>query len=123
MKIRELPGLSVSIDEVTHAPDLESPPDKPFRFIYSITIRNDSKETLTIRGRKWVVREENGETTAVEGDGVVGEFPRLEPGESFSYNSTHIVASAAVAEGAYFGTTDDGEAVFTRIPAFALALP
>ena len=54
---------------------------------------------------------------------MVGEFPRLEPGETFSYNSTHIVASAAVAEGAYFGTTEDGEAVFTRIPAFRLALP
>ncbi len=123
MKIRELPGLEVEIDDVTHAPDLEAPPDKPFRFIYSITIRNESEETVTLRGRKWVVREENGETTAVEGDGLVGKFPRLEPGESFSYNSTHVVAHPAVAEGAYFGTTDDGEAVFTRIPAFHLVPP
>ncbi len=123
MEIRELPGLSAVIDDVTHAPDLEAPPEKPFRFIYSITIRNESTETVTIRGRKWVVREESGESKVVEGDGVVGEFPRLEPGESFSYNSTHVVATAAVAEGAYFGTTDRGEAVFTRIPAFPLTPP
>lgn len=123
MTIRELPGLSAVIDEVVYAPDLEAPPEKPFRFIYSITIRNESTETVTIRGRKWVVREATGEVTAVEGDGVVGKFPCLEPGESFSYQSTHVVATEAEAEGAYFGTTAGGEAVFTRIPAFRLQPP
>jgi ApaG protein len=123
MKIRNLPGLSAVVDEVTYAMELESPPEKPFRFIYHITIRNESAETVTIRARKWVVREENGESTVIEGDGVVGKFPRLEPGESFSYNSTHIVATDAVVDGAYFGTTESGEAVFTRIPTFRLTPP
>jgi len=123
MKMRELTGLRVTVDDVSHAPELEAPEDKPFRFIYSLTIHNDSEETVTIRARKWVVREDNGETTAVEGDGVVGKFPRLQPGESFSYQSTHVVAYPAVAEGAYFGTTASDEVVLTRIPAFALIPP
>jgi ApaG protein len=59
----------------------------------------------------------------VEGDGVVGEFPRLEPGESFQYNSSHTVAVDAVAEGAYLGQTDAGEPVFTRIPPFEMRVP
>lgn len=123
MKIRELPGLSVEIDDLVHTPELEAPADKPHRFVYFITIRNNSAETVTIRGRKWVIREENGETTAIEGDGVVGEFPRIESGESFSYNSSHVVAMDAVAEGAYFGTLESGEAVFARIPVFRLIVP
>lgn len=120
MKMRELPGLRVTVDDVSQVPELAVPGEKPFRFVYSLTIHNDSKETVTIRARKWVVREENGETIAVEGDGVVGEFPRLEPGEFFSYQSAHVVALPALAEGSYFGTTDSGEMVLTRIPPFAL---
>lgn len=120
---RELPGLTVTVTQVVPAPDLAGPPGKPHVFVYFITITNDSAETVTIKGRKWVVREDNGDTIAVEGDGVVGEFPRLEPGEAFHYNSSHTIGSDAVAEGAYLGLTDSGEAVFTRIPAFELRVP
>jgi len=115
---RELPGLTVTVDQVVHAPEFSGPPGKPHVFVYFITIANESAETVTIKGRKWVVREASDETLAVEGDGVVGEFPRLEPGEQFRYNSSH-----AVAEGAYLGLTDAGEAVFTRIPPFEIRVP
>ncbi|HEY8901473.1 MAG TPA: ApaG domain [Chthoniobacterales bacterium] len=123
MLLRELPGLIVTVNQVVHAPDLTGPARKPHVFVYFITITNESDVTVTIKGRKWVVREANGETLAVEGDGVVGEFPRLEPGEQFHYNSSHGIAADAVAEGAYLGLTDSGEAVFTRIPAFRMRVP
>ncbi len=115
--------MTVTIDQVIHAVDLAGPPDRPHVFVYFITIRNDSEEAVTIKGRKWVVRESNGETIAVEGDGVVGEFPRIEPGEEFRYNSSHTVGVDAVADGAYLGATDAGEAVFTRIPRFEMRVP
>lgn len=123
MTPRALPGLNVTIDRVLHAPDLMGPPDRPHVFVYFITISNESDETVTIKGRKWVIREANGDTIAVEGDGLVGEFPRLEPGERFSYNSSHAAAASAVAEGAYLGVTDTGEPVFTRIPRFEMRIP
>lgn len=123
MKLRELPGLTVAVTEVVHAADLDGPAGKPYVFVYFITIANESDQTVTIKGRKWVVREANGDTLAVEGDGVVGEFPRLEPGEEFRYNSSHAVGYDAIAEGAYLGLTDSGEAVFTRIPKFKLIVP
>ena len=59
----------------------------------------------------------------VEGDGVVGKFPHIETGEHFSYNSYHVIASDSIAEGAFFGTTDEGEPVFTRIPPFQMRVP
>jgi Uncharacterized protein affecting Mg2+/Co2+ transport len=123
MTPRALHGLNVTVDRVLHAPDLMGPPDRPHVFVYFITISNESDETVTIKGRKWVIREANGDTIAVEGDGVVGEFPRLEPGGRFSYNSSHAAAFDAVAEGAYLGVTDTGEPVFTRIPRFEMRIP
>jgi len=116
--IRELPGLHVTLDElVAVPPDSE---DAPRRFVYFLTIHNDSSETVTIKGRKWVVAESNGQTLVVEGDGVVGEFPRLEPGEEFSYNSSHAITSDAVANGSLLGLTDAGEAVVAALPEFEM---
>ena len=119
----ELEGLHVTIDRVIHMPQLDAPPDRPHPFVYFITIHNDSPETVTIRGRKWVVTDTLGQRVVVEGDGVVGKFPRLEPGECFSYNSYHTIGCDSVAEGAFFGVTESGAAVFTRIPRFELRAP
>ncbi len=120
---KELAGLNVRIDDVVYAPQLEAPEDRPFPFIYFITIENQSEETVTIKGRKWVLTDSDGWRTVVEGDGVVGKFPRLEPGQSFSYNSYFVVASDSVAEGAYFAITDDYRPFYTRIPSFQVNLP
>ena len=119
----ELTGLRVTVDRVVYMPQLEAPEDRPHPFVYFITIHNDSAETVTIRGRKWVVTDTDDQCIVVEGDGVVGKFPRLEPGESFTYNSYHVIGSDSVAQGALFGVTEDGSGVFTRIPAFEMRTP
>ena len=118
-----LPGFEATVDRVEYDPELPASPEQPHPFVYYITIRNGSDRTLTVKGRKWVVRAENGEITAVEGDGVVGCFPRLEPGEEFSYNSYHTTAGRALAEGAYLAVTEEGEAVLARIPPFQMIPP
>jgi ApaG protein len=123
MDFRELPGLAVKIDRVVYRPDFEAPADRPYAFAYFITIRNESPETVTIKGRKWVVTDAAGQRVVVEGDGVVGQFPRLRTGEQFSYNSHHVIGSDSHAEGAYIGVTDAGEAVITRIPRFDMRVP
>jgi ApaG protein len=123
MKPILLNGFEAFVDRVDYSSELPTTPDQPHSFVYYITIRNGSDRTLTVKGRKWVVRGEDGKTQAMEGDGVVGCFPRLEPGEHFSYNSYHTTAGRAVAEGAYLGITEEGEAVMARIPPFALIPP
>jgi len=119
----EIEGLSVRVDDVIYMPSLDAPKDKPHPFVYFITILNGSVERVRILGRKWVVKEDGGETTVVEGDGVVGQSPVLEPGEDFSYNSYHITANDASVQGAFFGVTNAGEKVRVNIPPFKLKLP
>ena len=119
----ELAGLRVTVDQILHMPHLEAPEDRPHPFAYFLTIHNDSPETVTIRGRKWIVTDAEGNRLVVEGDGVVGQFPCIDPGACFSYNSYHTIGSDSVAEGAFFGVTGSGERVFTRIPRFQLRVP
>lgn len=120
----ELPGLRVTVDRVVFHPEARVPADRPHCFAYHVTIHNDSDVPVTIRGRKWVVRADDGEVTVVEGDGVVGQTPLLSPGESFSYNSFHLLRTrTAVAEGSYLGLAGDGRSVFARIPRFDLRVP
>lgn len=119
----ELEELCVTVDKVVYMPHLEAPENRPHPFVYFITIQNNSDRTITIKGRKWVVTESNGQRAVVEGDGVVGKYPRLEPGELFSYNSYHVIATDSVAEGAFLGVSDSGTAVVTRIPKFEMRVP
>lgn len=120
---QQLEGLTARVDDIVYMPTLDSTPDKPHPFVYFITILNDSTERVRILGRKWVIRESDGEVTVVEGDGVVGQTPVLEPGDDFSYNSYHVTAQNAHVCGAYFGTTAAGEKVRCVIPEFSLELP
>ncbi|GAA5494285.1 ApaG protein [Rubritalea squalenifaciens DSM 18772] len=122
-KFGQIEGVEVQLNEVMHVPNLESPPDKPHPFVYFITILNNSDEAITIKARKWVVKETAGETLVVEGKGVVGQTPEIMPGDEFSYNSYHTVASDASVQGAFFGVTDSGTRFYVPIPDFELTVP
>jgi len=119
----ELKELYVTIDRIIYSPQLQAPTEKPYPFIYFITIHNQSDRKVTIKGRKWVVTDETGDKLIVEGDGVVGQTPEIASGESFSYNSYHTIACDSIAEGAYIGLDEFGQRIITRIPKFKLEVP
>ena len=53
-------GLRVNLDQLVYQDGVLTPPDAPHCFAYYITILNEGQETVTLRGRKWVVTESNG---------------------------------------------------------------
>ena len=63
--------------------------------------------------------EADGNKTVVEGDGVVGLFPELEPGETFDYHSFHLFGGSWAGKGSFIGLDEDGRMV-TRIPEFRM---
>ncbi|MDA7932060.1 ApaG domain [Akkermansiaceae bacterium] len=119
----ELSGLRVEVEKVIYTPHLDAPEERPHPFVYFISIINDSAQTVTIRGRKWVLQEDSGEIVVVEGQGVVGETPDIEPSGKFSYNSYHVIKTRAVVTGAFFGTLRGGKQVRVTIPEFILQVP
>lgn len=116
-------GLSVKVSEVLYVPTLEAPPEKPYPFVYFVDVINDSEERVTIHGRKWVVRDHDGELMVLEGEGVVGQHPVIEAGDRFSYNSYHVVAGNGAAWGAFYGVSGSGKQILIPIPEFALEVP
>ncbi len=123
LQIVELDGLVVRVDEVIYSPERDAPEDRPHPFVYHITIANGSPVAVTIRARKWVLTGTSGSKQVIEGEGVVGESPRIEPGEGFQYSSYHVVAEDTQVQGSYLGILDDNTPVITRIPKFTLRIP
>jgi ApaG protein len=121
--IPELQGFTASVDEVVYVPGLETTPDRPFAFVYFITITNHSSLPLQVKGRKWIVESADGQTLVVEGDGVVGQKPYLKPGEEFSYNSYHTIGQDSEAHGSFLAVTETGEVVAAKIPRFSMEIP
>ncbi len=120
----ELPGLTARLDKlVYHHGGPSLPPGQPHAFVYFITIRNASERTVTLLARKWVIRHADGTSLVVEGDKIVGETPRLAPGEQFSYNSYHVSAGDGVAQGSFHGVDEHGTRVHVVLPPFELRVP
>ena len=117
-------GLRVTVDHVLYTPEMSTPLGRPHCFVYYISIHNDTDLPVIIQGRKWVVTNSRGVITAIEGEGVVGEFPTIKPGAKFTYNSRHLIDThSGVAEGSYRGVDAEGRKVMTRIPRFEMIVP
>ena len=67
--------------------DKSSPEAKRFVFAYHVSITNKSDFEVQLLGRHWIITDGQGEVQEVKGDGVVGEQPKLKPGQSHQYSS------------------------------------
>lgn len=119
-----VPGLTAHLDKLCyHHGGISLPADKPHAFVYFITIHNGSDRTVTLLGRKWVIAHADGTQLVVEGDKIVGETPRLAPGEQFSYNSYHVTGCDAVVRGSFHGVDEAGRRVHVVLDPFELRIP
>jgi ApaG protein len=100
----------------------ESAPDKcHFVWAYSIEIENQGSKTVQLMSRYWRIVDGTGKVQEVEGPGVVGEQPVLNPGGSFSYTSgVPLTTPSGFMDGHYVMVTDDGERFEATVPAFSL---
>ncbi|MEM8996208.1 MAG: Co2+/Mg2+ efflux protein ApaG [Acidobacteriota bacterium] len=93
-------------------------------FLYTVTITNQGEGTVQLLSRHWIIRDETGQVQEVKGQGVVGEQPVLEPGESFEYTSGCPLSTATgTMEGTYGMVDAEGEAFEAQIGAFVLSEP
>ncbi len=115
----------ISIAVKTAYLESESDPEQQrFVFAYTITIRNTGQVAAKLISRHWVIRDANGKVQEVQGDGVVGEQPHLQPGEGFEYTSgTLLETSIGTMGGSYLMQTDAGEQFNAPIDEFLLSGP
>ncbi len=92
-----------------------------FCFAYFIVIKNTGASTVTLLRRHWNIYDSNGENHIVDGEGVVGEQPIIEPGSSYAYNSLCILNSfEGHMDGYYTMAREDGSEMDVVIPRFHL---
>lgn len=79
-------GVKVSV-ETQYQPEYSNPATDHFMFAYKINIENLGENTIQLLRRHWEIFDSNGAHREIEGEGVVGEQPVIEPGKSHEYIS------------------------------------
>ena len=104
--------------------DQSSPQESHFVWAYQVNIKNSGNKSIKLNHRNWFIIDANGKVINVQGEGVVGEFPTIEPGESFEYTSgTPLKTNNGIMQGFYLVSQDNGEKLKIDIPAFSLDSP
>jgi len=116
-------GFRARLDHLEHVPSSNTPAHRPHQFVYHICLSNHTARPIRVTGRKWAITNQKKHTLVVEGDGVVGEFPLLDPGESFYYHSYHLIDSDSVAAGAYFAEDEAGGRITAKLEPFTMNVP
>jgi ApaG protein len=100
------------------------PDDGRYTFAYFVTIRNQGSMAAKLLRRHWIITDANDQVQEVRGEGVVGEQPYLQPGESFDYTSGTILETpVGMMQGSYTMIADDGTEFEAEIAPFTLATP
>lgn len=95
-----------------------------YAFEYHIKITNTGNIAAQLISRHWIITEANGAIQEVQGLGVVGAQPLLQPGEAFEYSSgTLISMPMGEMRGTYQMVAEDGKRFDAIIGTFALNMP
>jgi ApaG protein len=117
-------GVKVIVETFYHR-EHSDPMAAQFVFAYRITIQNESEYTIQLMRRHWYIFDSIGEYKEVEGEGVVGKQPIIEPGEFHQYVSgCNLQSEMGTMKGAYkMQRTADGKLFDVTIPEFVLIAP
>jgi ApaG protein len=127
----QTPGSSEAVTEgiritatAFYLPDDSDPDARQYRFGYRISMQNEGIAPATLVSRRWLIIDANGNAEEVEGLGVVGQSPRLEPEQAFKYTSYCPLRTAwGTMEGHYVFERDDGTEFKAKIGRFYLVMP
>ena len=101
-----------------------SPEEERFVFAYTVTIRNLGRTPVQLLSRYWRITNGNGRETEVQGEGVVGVQPHIEPGNDYQYTSGAVIETPmGTMEGHYEMIDAQGNHLRVDIPVFRLAVP
>jgi ApaG protein len=116
-------GIRVEV-VTSFLPDKSAPRERKYLFAYHVKISNVGDEVAQLVSRRWVITNAEGEVQTVEGPGVVGEQPVLEPGMSFEYTSfCPLNTAAGTMHGTYTMIRPDGDEFEAEIAPFTLSVP
>ena len=104
-------------------PELSKKNDSNYYYLYEVTIQNKSRKKIKLLSRHWDISDGAGKKKQIDGDGVVGKNPIINPGEMFKYKSyCPLKTEFGFMSGFYTMKNEDGEIFKVLIPEFPLVL-
>ena len=101
--------------------EASEPDRKKFVFAYDIDIQNNSKHSLALLERYWMVESNGIPVTEVVGPGVIGQLPVIKAGDSFNYQSSAVIEDPVGSmKGKYTFRRGDGKYITADVPDFDL---
>tara|TARA_R110002073_G_scaffold336208_1_gene530943 strand:+ start:82649 stop:83035 length:387 start_codon:yes stop_codon:yes gene_type:complete len=96
-----------------------------FSFSYSITIENQSNDSVQLISRYWEIFDSLKNIEIVEGEGVIGEKPILKPKKSYTYSSYSNITSPVGSMRGFFNMINftTTKKFRVKIPSFQLNVP
>jgi ApaG protein len=131
IKFNYLPMYQPKFIEVSHDISVEvkpvyleeesSPVVHKHVFAYFITIRNMGNQRVQLLKRHWDIKDSQGEDHEIDGEGVIGVKPMIDPNDTHAYNSFCVLKSyRGSMQGYYTMEREDGKRINVRIPKFLL---
>lgn len=117
-------GISIMV-ETFYQPTQSNPLNSEYLFAYRITIENQTLYPVKLLSRHWHIVDSNGTHREVQGEGVVGRQPIIEPGNTYQYTSASGLRSdMGKMYGSYLIENLFNKKKFTvTIPEFQLIVP
>lgn len=117
-------GVQVSV-ETFYQPDYSNPIQSEFMFAYRITLENHNTFPVKLHRRNWQIFDSNGSNREVEGEGVVGVQPTIQPSETYQYVSgCNLRTEMGKMKGTYQMENLNNKQMFqVDIPAFEMIVP
>ncbi len=117
-------GIKVSV-EVFYQPDYSNIVNSEYMFAYRITIVNNNPYPVKLLRRCWYIYDANGSLREVEGEGVIGVQPQINPGENYQYISgCNLRTEMGKMYGNYTMENSSNQKQFkVTIPAFEMMVP
>ncbi len=107
-----------------YAEENSDPTEMRFVFIYHIVIRNTGNVAAQLLRRHWIITDADGHVQEVEGEGVIGEQPDIQPGGEHAYQSFCVLKTPiGCMQGSYRMRAADGTDFEAPISPFTLAVP
>ena len=104
-------------------PELSKKNDSNYYYLYEVTIQNKSRKKIKLLSRHWDISDGAGKKKQIDGDGVVGKNPIINPGEMFKYKSyCPLKTEFGFMSGFYTMKNEDGDVFKVAIPEFPLLL-
>ncbi|MEJ6981204.1 Co2+/Mg2+ efflux protein ApaG [Pedobacter sp. P351] len=117
-------GVKISVETI-YQPEYSNPANDHYMFAYRISIENLTEYSVQLMRRHWFIFDSNGTHREVEGEGVVGLQPVIDPGNFHEYVSgCNLKTDIGSMRGSYeMRRLVDNEEFEVKIPEFNMVAP